>query len=70
MNVSGPSNEEFYQTVVIHSLVNVMSDSTLKEYHYDAVEAVMLIFRTQRLRCVGFLPIVRSPIGCCVLANL
>ena len=56
MNTMTPSNEDFYQTVAVHCLVSVLSDPTLKEYHYEAVEAVMLIFRTQRLRCVSFLP--------------
>ena len=56
MNLQGPANDEYYQTVVVNSLVNVLNDSTLKEHHYEGVEAVMLIFRTQRLRAVGFLP--------------
>lgn len=56
MNSPTNSNEDFYQTVAVHALVSVLNDSTLKEFHYDAVEAVMLIFRTQRLRCVSFLP--------------
>jgi FKBP12-rapamycin complex-associated protein len=56
MNLPTPSNDEYYQTVVVHSLVGVLSDSALKDHHYEAVEAVMLIFRTQRLRCVSFLP--------------
>lgn len=56
MNMQSTSNDEYCQTVVINSLVNVLNDSTLKEHHYEAVEAVMLIFRTQRLRCVSFLP--------------
>ncbi|KAL7421428.1 phosphatidylinositol kinase-related protein kinase tor1 [Cryptotrichosporon argae] len=56
MNHAGPSNDEFYQTVVVHSLVNVLNDANMKEHHYDAVNSVMLIFRTQRMRCVSFLP--------------
>jgi FKBP12-rapamycin complex-associated protein len=56
MNYPSPSNDEYYQTVVINSLVHVLSDPALKDHHYEAVEAVMLIFRTQRLRCVSFLP--------------
>jgi FKBP12-rapamycin complex-associated protein len=56
MNSPTTSNEDFYQTVAINSLVSVLNDSTMKEFHYEAVEAVMLIFRTQRLRCVSFLP--------------
>lgn len=61
VNMQATSNDEYCQTVVINSLVNVLNDSTLKEHHYEAVEAVMLIFRTQRLRCVSFLPQVRLP---------
>lgn len=56
MNISTPSNDEYYQTVVIHSLVGVLNDSTLKELHYEAIQAVMLIFRAQQLRSVSFLP--------------
>ncbi|WWC91382.1 uncharacterized protein L201_006326 [Kwoniella dendrophila CBS 6074] len=52
---NGSVNEEFFQTVVIHSLVNVLHDPTYKD-HYEAVDAIMMIFRTQRLRCVNFLP--------------
>lgn len=56
MNTQGPSNDEYYQTVVIHCLVNLLNDANMKEHHYDAINSVMLIFRTQRLKCVGFLP--------------
>ena len=56
MTVQTTSNDEYYQTVVVNSLVQVLSDSALKDHHYEAVEAVMLIFRAQRLRCVSFLP--------------
>ncbi|WVQ81658.1 hypothetical protein IAT38_003783 [Cryptococcus sp. DSM 104549] len=54
-NHNSSVNDGFFQTVVIHSLVNVLHDSTYKD-HYQAVEAIMMIFRTQRLRCVNFLP--------------
>ncbi|GMK56480.1 hypothetical protein CspeluHIS016_0303200 [Cutaneotrichosporon spelunceum] len=56
MNHNGGSNDEYYQMVVINSLVNVLNDANMKEHHYDAINSVMLIFRTQRLRFVGFLP--------------
>ncbi len=56
MNVQTPSNDDYYQTVVFNSLVSVLNDSGLKDHHHQAVDAVMLIFRTQRLRCVSFLP--------------
>jgi FKBP12-rapamycin complex-associated protein len=56
LNATNATSDEFYQTVAVNSLVSVLSDSSLKEHHYQAIEAVMLIFRTQRLRCVAFLP--------------
>lgn len=56
MNTQGPSNDEYYQTVVINALVSVLNDANMKEHHYDAIHSVMLIFRTQRLKCVSFLP--------------
>jgi len=56
MNISTPSNDDYYQTVVVHSLVSVLNDSTMKELHYEAIQAVMLIFRSQQLRSVSFLP--------------
>jgi len=59
MNISTPSNDDYYQTVVVHSLVGVLNDPTMKELHYEAIQAVMLIFRAQQLRSVSFLPQVR-----------
>jgi FKBP12-rapamycin complex-associated protein len=56
MNISTPSNDDYYQTVVVNSLVNVLNDSSMKELHYEAIQAVMLIFRSQQLRSVNFLP--------------
>lgn len=56
MNIQTPSTDEYYQTVVVNSLVNVLNDPTMKEYHYEAIQAVMLIFRAQQLRSVNFLP--------------
>jgi FKBP12-rapamycin complex-associated protein len=56
MNISTPSNDDYYQTVVVNSLVNVLNDSSMKELHYEAIQAVMLIFRSQQLRSVSFLP--------------
>lgn len=56
MGMQTPSNDEFYQTVAVSSIVSVLNDATLREFHYEAVQAVMLIFRAQQLRCVSFLP--------------
>lgn len=63
MNISTPSNDDYYQTVVVNSLVNVLNDSSMKELHYEAIQAVMLIFRSQQLRSVSFLPQVSQADG-------
>ena len=62
MNVQTPSNDDYYQTVVFNSLVNVLNDTSLKDHHNQAIEAVMWIFKSQGLRCVTFLPQVSPPI--------
>ncbi len=56
MNSAGTSAEEYYQTVAINALVNVLNDSSLSTHHWSAIEAFMLIFKTQGLKCVPYLP--------------
>ncbi|KAJ9098776.1 hypothetical protein QFC19_006252 [Naganishia cerealis] len=56
MNSGGVSPDEFYQRVAINSLVQVLHDPTNTTHHWAAVEALMLIFKTQGLKCVSYLP--------------
>jgi FKBP12-rapamycin complex-associated protein len=60
MNSSGTSPDEFYQRVAINALVQVLHDPTNTTHHWAAVEALMLIFKTQGLKCVSYLPQVRN----------
>ncbi|OQO07792.1 hypothetical protein B0A48_06583 [Cryoendolithus antarcticus] len=53
-----PSNEEYYPTVVINTLMNMLKDNTLKQHHSAVVEAVMSIYATMGLKCVPFLKTV------------
>lgn len=53
-----PSNEDYYPTVVINTLMNMLKDDTLKQYHSLAVEAVMNIYATMGMKCVPFLNVV------------
>jgi len=55
MNAPPTAPDEFYQTVTINALVNVLADPTLTNNHWSATEAVMLIFTTQGLKCVPYL---------------
>ncbi|KAF2843628.1 phosphatidylinositol 3-kinase tor2 [Patellaria atrata CBS 101060] len=50
-----PSNDEYYPTVVIHTLMGLLGDNSLAQYHSGVVDAVMNIYATMGLKCVGFL---------------
>ncbi|KAF1821278.1 TOR1 phosphatidylinositol 3-kinase [Dissoconium aciculare CBS 342.82] len=50
-----PSNEEYYPTVVINTLVAMLKEDTLKQFHSNVVEAIMNIYTTMGIKCVPFL---------------
>ncbi|KAI5860910.1 FAT-domain-containing protein [Durotheca rogersii] len=50
-----PSNKEYYPTVVINALLNILKDGSLSTHHAAVIEAIMNIFRTLGLECVSFL---------------
>ncbi|KAI1276937.1 TOR kinase [Xylaria sp. FL0933] len=50
-----PSNKEYYPTVVINSLLQILKDQSLAQHHAAVIEAIMNIFRTLGLECVSFL---------------
>ena len=50
-----PSHEDYYPTVVINTLMGMLKEPTLAQFHYAVVEAVMAIYKTMGLKCVGFL---------------
>ncbi|KAG2108898.1 PIK-related protein kinase, partial [Suillus discolor] len=49
-------SDNYYQTVVITSLLAVLKDQSLSNHHHTIIEAIMNIFRMQGLKCVAFLP--------------
>ena len=51
-----PSSEEYYPTVVINSLMNMLKDPSLGQHHSSVIEAIMNIFKTLGLKCVTFIP--------------
>lgn len=53
-----PSSEDYYPTVVINTLMNMLKDDTLKQYYQTVVEAVMNIYATMGMKCVPFLSTV------------
>ena len=64
-NLTGAStaSDDYYQTVAINALLNILKDQSLSNHHHKVIEAIMSIFKTQGLKCVTFLPQV-SDIGC------
>ncbi|KAH7139276.1 armadillo-type protein [Dendryphion nanum] len=63
-----PSNEEYYPTIVISTLMSLLKDNSLVQYHNSVVDAVMNIYATMGLKCVpylnqvvpGFIAVLRS----------
>lgn len=51
----GPSAEEYYPTVVITTLMNILKDPSLSVHHTAVIQAIMYIFKTLGLKCVPFL---------------
>jgi len=51
-----PSNEEYYPTVVINTLMQtILADHTLVTYHGSVIDAIVTIFKTIGMKCVPFL---------------
>ncbi|EEH19714.1 hypothetical protein PABG_01973 [Paracoccidioides brasiliensis Pb03] len=51
-----PSNEEYYPTIVINTLLqNILNESSLAQYHSAVIDAIVTIFKTLGLKCVPFL---------------
>ncbi|KAL2265936.1 hypothetical protein VTJ83DRAFT_5288 [Remersonia thermophila] len=50
-----PSQEDYYPTVVINALLQILKDQSLVQWHGNVVDAIMNIFITLGLKCVQFL---------------
>jgi FKBP12-rapamycin complex-associated protein len=50
-----PANDEYYPTVVINTLMGLLKDTSLTQYHVQVIDAVMNIYQTMGLKCVSFL---------------
>ncbi|KAI9778323.1 MAG: phosphatidylinositol kinase- protein kinase tor1 [Candelina submexicana] len=56
MNGLPPSNEDYYPTVVINTLLDrILDNPALAHLHSAVVDAIMIIFKTLGLKCVPFL---------------
>ncbi|TID24911.1 60S ribosomal protein [Venturia nashicola] len=50
-----PSTEEYYPKIVINTLLGLLKDTSLTQYHTQVIEAIMNIYQTMGLKCVSFL---------------
>ena len=55
MTGTTPSQEDYYPTVVINALLQILKDQSLVQWHGNVVDAIMNIFITLGLKCVQFL---------------
>ena len=55
INGQRPDHEEYYPTIVIYTLMELLQDSSLTQYHSNVINAVMNIYATMGLKCVNFL---------------
>ncbi|KAJ6516644.1 phosphatidylinositol 3-kinase [Mycena vitilis] len=53
---TGTSPDDYFQTVVVSALLRVLKDPASSAHHHTVIEAIMSIFKTQGLKCVGSLP--------------
>ncbi|KAL7268146.1 phosphatidylinositol kinase-related protein kinase tor1 [Rhizina undulata] len=56
MSGLAPSHEDYYPTVVINTLMNMLKDTSLPQHHGSVIDAIMNIFKTLGMKCVQFLP--------------
>lgn len=66
-HVAVSGSDDYFQTVVITSLLAILKDQALSSHHHTVIEAIMSIFKTQGLKCVTFLPQVLYGWGCVIL---
>lgn len=74
MQGKSPSSDEYYPTVVMHTLLKIMHDPSLLTHHASAMMAIMNVFQTLRFRCVSFLfeviPTIISVIESCPISTM
>lgn len=50
-----PGSDDYYPTVAIKALMNILRDPSLSAHHSMVTQAVIFIFKSLGLRCVPFL---------------
>lgn len=50
-----PTSEDYYPTVVINILMNLLKDPSLAGFHTQIAQAILFVFKSLGLKCVPFL---------------
>ena len=53
-----PDHEDYYPTIVIHTLTALIRDPSLSQYHPNVLNSIMDIYNTMGTKCVSFLDLV------------
>ncbi|XP_033096355.1 serine/threonine-protein kinase mTOR-like [Anneissia japonica] len=56
VSMGSASLEEFYPAVAVVTLMRIMRDTSLANYHKHVVQALTFLFKTLGVKCVQFLP--------------
>lgn len=70
-NISS-SNEEYYPTIVVNTLLKILKDNSLSVHHPAVIQAIVNLFQILKLKCVPFLgqiiPAMINLMGSCPYA--
>ncbi|CCD24461.1 phosphatidylinositol kinase family protein NDAI_0D01470 [Naumovozyma dairenensis CBS 421] len=55
MKGMSPSDDEYYPTVVVNTLLKILYDPTLSSHHTAVIQAILNIYQSLGVRCVSFL---------------
>jgi FKBP12-rapamycin complex-associated protein len=55
MKGKSPTNEDYFPTVVIKTLIKILKDASLSTHHLLVIQAIMTIFTNLGVKCVPFL---------------
>jgi len=56
--IASPSSDDFYPTVAVKALMEVLKDPSLSVHHSMVMQSVMFIFNSLGLRCIMFLDLI------------
>jgi len=56
MMIGHGNTEEYYPTVVMAALMQILKDPSLNTHHTAVIQSIMSMYKALGLKCVSFLP--------------